>query len=130
MMEPAVNVSIVDRRLIFFPEDRLVFEYEISVSHREDVQAVEASVLWYTEGKGDEDMAVHSFQRRVPDDAAEGDLRRRHRFETALPRSPLSYHGTIVRIRWCVRVRVFLKGGREIHQELPIQLGDVPRTRS
>ena len=128
-MVPTVNVSIVDRRLVFCPDDRMICEYEICTSQRDDVQAVEASVLWYTEGKGDEDMVVHFFQRRVPDEATAGDLRRRHRFETALPSSPLSYRGAILNICWCVRVRAFLKGGREIHQELPIQLGDVPRIR-
>jgi hypothetical protein len=32
--------------------------------------------MWQTEGKGEEDLAVHAFQRRVATDAPDGDLRR------------------------------------------------------
>ena len=30
---------------------------------REQIQAIEVSVLWYSEGKGDEDLEVHEFWR-------------------------------------------------------------------
>ena len=39
-----------------------VFEYTIESLQGNGIQAVEASVLWYTEGKGDEDMVVHYFE--------------------------------------------------------------------
>jgi hypothetical protein len=82
-------------------------------------------MLWYTEGKGDEDMGVHFFERRTPDDAEQRDLRRLHRFETVLPPSPLSYNGLVVKIRWCVRVRVFLRRGRKFVADQPLQLGSL-----
>jgi hypothetical protein len=64
-------------------------------------------------------LAVHFFERRVPADAEDGDLRRLHRFRATLPNSPLSYSGQIVKIRWCARVRAFLRGGKEAFFEQP-----------
>lgn len=90
---------------------------------REDLQAVEASVLWFTEGKGDEDMGVHFFERRVPADAEDRDLRQLRSFAIELPNSPLSYDGEILQIHWCVRVRVFLKGGKEASSDHGFRLG-------
>jgi hypothetical protein len=80
-------------------------------------------VLWYTEGKGDEDLAVHFFERRTPADTDDGDLRPLHRFHTILPNSPLSYAGSMIKIRWCARVRLFLKRGKELFFEQPFVLG-------
>ncbi len=68
-----------------------------------DVRAVELSVLWHTEGKGDEDMSVHLFERVESDEDQILDFRQPRRFSTVLPGSPLSYDGLIVKIRWCVR---------------------------
>jgi hypothetical protein len=86
---------------------------------------VELSILWYTEGKGDEDLVVHFFERRVVADADDGDLRRLYRFQTELPNSPLTYSGEILKIRWCGRVRIFLRRGKELFFDQPFQL--VPR---
>ena len=83
-------------------------------------------MLWHTEGKGDEDMAVHEFWRRDAGEAQPIDPRRPERFSTTLPNSPLSYEGQIVKVRWCVRVRVFPLRGKEIVGEKRFQLGDVP----
>ena len=62
-------------------------------------------MLWYTEGKGDEDLAVHEFRRLSADNGYRADPHRVGRFSTTLPNSPLSYEGVIVKVRWCVRVR-------------------------
>ena len=115
--------------MVYTPGERIVCEYEVQLGRPSDLQAVEASVLWYTEGKGDEDMAVHFFQRRLPDDAEDRDLSRPHQFETVLPNSPLSYFGAIVRICWCARLRVFHRGDDALVEQIQFQLGDVPRCR-
>ncbi len=81
--------------------------------------------MWYTEGKGEEDLAVHFFDRLDPG-AALVDLTQPRPFSTRLPESPLSYAGVIVKIRWCVRVRVFLAQGKDLFAEEPFQLGLVP----
>jgi hypothetical protein len=92
-----------------------------------EVRAVEVSVLWRTEGKGDEDMSVHFFERMEPSDEELVDFRQPRRFSTVLPNSPLSYDGMIVKIRWCVRTRVFLARGKELTRDAPFQLGTVPQ---
>jgi hypothetical protein len=108
---------------MYHPGDELECEYQIDAVEADEIQAIEASVLWYTEGKGDEDMAVHFFERRTAADTEDGDLRPLHRFRTMLPNSPLSYSGSIVKIRWCARVRLFLGRGKEIFFEQPFVLG-------
>lgn len=125
-MEPLISLGLRPPRQVFQPGETLEFEYQIDAVEPEEVQAIEASVLWYTEGKGDEDLAVHYFERRVPAEAEDGNLCPLHHVTTMLPNSPLSYDGAIVKIRWCVRVRVFLRRGKETFLELPFQLGTVP----
>jgi hypothetical protein len=94
------------------------------------MRAAELSVLWYTTGKGDEDMAVHHFERHVSETARPLDLRVPRRFSTILPASPLSYDGQIVKVCWCVRLRLFLPQGQEIVAEVPFRLGNVPAATS
>ena len=126
MIEPLISMAILRQSRVFQPGEILECEYQIDAVDVDELQAVEASILWYTEGKGDEDMAVHYFERRVPADVEDGNLRELRRFKTQLPNSPLTYQGAIVKIRWCARVRAFLKRGKQIFFEQPFQLGNVP----
>jgi hypothetical protein len=87
-------------------------------------------VLWHTEGKGDEDMAVHEFWRCDAEDGRPIDASKPERFSTTLPNSPLSYEGQIIKLRWCVRVRAFPSRGKEVVGEKVFQLGNVSPTRS
>ncbi len=125
-MEPLISIRVLDQRHPFQPGDVLRCEYQVDAVEARDLQAVEASVLWHTEGKGDEDMTVHYFERRLPADAENRDLRPLRTFSTPLPNSPLTYAGVIVKIRWCVRVRVFLRRGKESFFEHSFELGSVP----
>jgi hypothetical protein len=112
-----------DRR--YRPLDTLDVHYQVDGLGDETVRAVERTVLWYTEGKGEEDLGVHFFERiidrqRLPPEAVlEG-------FATRLPLSPLSYEGVIVKIRWCVRVRFFFGGGRDFVSEHEFTVGRIP----
>lgn len=124
-MEPLLSLQIAEPRRIYQPGDELECECQIDAVAAHEIQAVETSVLWYTEGKGDEDLGVHYFARRVPSDSEDRDLRPMHRFTTTLPNSPLSYSGKIVKVRWCARVRLFLKKGKELYLEQPFTLGNV-----
>jgi hypothetical protein len=92
------------------------------------VRSVELSILWHTEGKGDEDSGVHYFEEHaVGDRLSERPAWRP--FATKLPHSPLSYDGPLIKIRWCVRVRVFLESGKEVVGEKTFRLGDLPSVR-
>jgi hypothetical protein len=125
-MEPLLSLCLAGTDHQFAAGDELICEYQIDAVEAADIQAVEASVLWYTEGKGEEDMGVHFFERRLPADADDGDLRPMRRLRTRLPNSPLSYRGAIVSIVWCVRLRLFLRRGREFVTEQTFTLGSVP----
>jgi hypothetical protein len=125
MNDTGITISLEGNRRAYEPGDQLTAEYRIDSLSVVDAKALEASVVWYTVGKGDEDLAVHHFVRQTPDGAMI-DLRRPQRLRAVLPASPLSYDGVIVKIRWCVRVRLFLTRGPEMMAEIPFQLGRVP----
>lgn len=130
MNTPRVTLRLDASRKIYLPGDQLSGEYRLDVVNRSDVRALELSVLWYSEGKGDEDLGVHYFHRLSSD---EGDYINPHRpvrFRTQLPYSPLSYEGVIVKIRWCVRLRLFLPRAKELLSEQPFQLGEIPAARA
>ena len=124
-----VYLQLDGRRMVFQPGETLAGEYHLESLSFAEPSAVELSVVWHTAGQGDEDLAVHYFERLDRDQRPELDLRRPQRFSVALPRSPLSYDGVIVKIRWCVRVRVYLTRGKELFAEAPFQLGAVPPGR-
>lgn len=126
MTEPLISICLEGQKKQYQPGEELTCEYQIDAVEAGDLQAVEASVLWFTEGKGEEDLSVHYFERRIPGDAEDGDLRPMRRFRTRLPNSPLSYRGAILSIRWCVRVRVFLRRGKNVSSDYCFQLGSVP----
>lgn len=90
-----------------------------------EVRSAELSVVWYTAGKGEEDLGVHYFQRFATEGPDAVDLGRRREFRTLLPEAPLSYDGLIVKICWCARLRLFLARGRQHVVEACFQLGEV-----
>lgn len=124
-----VRIQLDGRRGAYQPGETLSGECRIESLSVAEPSAVEISVVWYTEGQGDEDLAVHHFERLDRAERPDLDLRRPQRFSVALPPSPLSYDGVIVKIRWCVRVRVFLPRGKELFAEQSFQLGCVPPGR-
>ena len=125
-MEPLLSIRLRDQRHPYQPGDELQCEYQLDAVDAADIQSLEASVLWHTEGKGDEDLGVHYFERLSPGDVDARDLRALRLLHTVLPNSPLTYPGVTVKIRWCVRVRAFLRRGKEVFFEQPFVLGNVP----
>jgi hypothetical protein len=123
-LEPAVVIRLEGSGR-YMPGEILAGDFWIESYGDEPVKAIEASVLWHTEGKGDEAMAVHEFWRRDADDQPFRPRKPEH-FSTRLPNSPLSYDGRIVKVRWCVRVRVFPQRGKELVGEKEFRLGNVP----
>lgn len=124
--EHSVVIRLDGDGRVYRPGDTLSGEYWCESLGAGLVKAIEVSVLWHTEGKGDEDMAVHAFWRRDSSVDQPLDLQQPERFSTTLPNSPLSYDGQIVKIRWCVRVRVFPYRGKEYVGEKRFRLGFHP----
>jgi hypothetical protein len=123
--EPSVIIRLdcIDR--LYRPGEALSGEYSFVDLPENQAKTLEVSVIWFTVGKGDEDMAVHEFWRTNLEENAV-DLLGPQRFSTVLPSSPLTYNGRIVKIRWCVRVRVFFQGGKDVFGQKLFRLGDVP----
>jgi hypothetical protein len=112
----------------YAPGGELTVRYQVRGSGLDLVRAIEQSIAWYTEGKGEEDLAVHFFER-LAEPAARAAVTQGGRFSTALPPSPLSYEGVIVRIRWCARVRLFFPSGRDYVSEHEFVVGRIPPAR-
>lgn len=126
--QPRVEVQFGRADRSYQPHDQLALRYDISGLGAEPVRAVERSIVWYTEGKGEEDLGVHVFERvteprLLPPATASGS------FGTELPASPLTYEGVIVKVRWCVRVRIFFDGGRDFVSEHVFEMGAIPPAR-
>ncbi len=119
-----VTIRLDRNGRVYHPGELLAGEYRLEGVARRQIKAIEVSVLWYTDGKGDQDFSVHFFQRLSAEQGDWIDSRGPGRFSTVLPPGPLSYSGAIVKVRWCVRVRAFLQQGKEIVEELPFQLGE------
>jgi hypothetical protein len=132
MSEPEIIIRLDEDGRTYLPGGTLSGEYRIdavpasSGGIGQALQAIEVSVLWHSEGKGDEDLAVHEFWRKDAESGELGDPQRPNRFSTILPQSPLSYEGQIVKIRWCVRVRAIFKRGRDLLAQKVFRLGEVP----
>ena len=103
----------------YAPGETLECTWRVERVTAEILQGIEVSVLWYTEGKGDEDLAVHFFHRWSTARLQTMDLSVSQRFATRLPASPFSYDGVLFRIRWCARMRLFRSVGRDIVTEQP-----------
>ena len=129
MNDPALTIRFDNNGCVYRPGDTLSGEYRLESIVPEEVKAIEVSVLWYSEGKGDEDLAVHEFWRLNAEDGDLLDSRRGERFTTVLAQSPLSYDGVLLKIHWCVRVRAFLRHGGEIVGQRMFRLGNVPAAR-
>lgn len=126
---PRINVHFDDQRRAYRPTQEMAVRYDVEgLEEMTVVRAVERSVLWYTEGKGEEDLGVHHFER-IDDASGLAAACPRGAFVVELPSSPLSYEGVIVKVRWCVRVRLFFGGGRDFVSEHVFELGDIPPAR-
>ncbi len=119
---PQIDVQFDRADRCYEPGDDVLVRYDVGGLGIDTLRAVEHSVLWYTEGKGEEDLWVHFFER-VAKPAVAGS------FRVTLPQSPLSYEGVIVKIRWCARVRIFFHGGRDFVSEHVFDIGRVPPAR-
>ncbi len=107
----------------YMPGDELKFHFQLQAIDPSTLTAIETSVVWFTEGKGNEDLGVHFFQRLSGDAVHERDWSQPQHLITTLPESPLSYEGRLLKIRWCIRVRVYLADGTDLVSQEPFYLG-------
>lgn len=125
--EPALGLRVVSLHSGFLPGDLLEFEYSIQRISAQRIERLEISVAWYTEGKGSEDFGVHHFESHTRAQLVRKALSQPRRTSTLLPGAPLSFEGRLFKIRWCIRLRLFLADGREITTEHPFYLGTLTK---
>jgi len=119
------EVTFALEKEVYFAGDVLTCQYEVDARDVHDIQAIETSVVWLTQGKGEEDIGVHFFERRDKKSLSSGTFKAPQRISTVLPPSPLSYNGQILKVRWFVRVRLFLADGEQATTDGHFRLGDV-----
>ncbi|MDG2221858.1 MAG: hypothetical protein P8L85_10780 [Rubripirellula sp.] len=117
-----MNLTLCREDGLYHPREMLAACWRISRVPLERVQGLEVSVMWYTEGKGDEDFHVHHFHRQGENQIRRSGLSDTRSTHCKLPATPLSYRGKLISVRWCVRLRLFLANGREIVTEQPFYL--------
>jgi hypothetical protein len=62
-------------------------------------ESLEARLVWFTRGKGTEDVGIVSAER-VPSPGASG----RHRVRFTLPEAPYSFSGRLISLIWAVEL--------------------------
>ncbi len=117
-----MNLSLCSVDGVYQAGSLLTAKWRISRVPPDQIHSLEASVLWYSEGKGDEDLHVHHFHRLADEPLRRANLADEHSTHCRLPATPLSYQGQLISLRWGVRVRIFLADGREIVTEHPFHL--------
>lgn len=123
---PTITLKLDSAAGEYQPGQRLSGHFMVEGAVPWPVRSAELSILWYTAGQGEEDFAVHHFERFVDEPGRPLDLRLPRRFAIALPPSPLSYDGRIVKVCWCARLRIYPQQGPETLTEAAFRLGDVP----
>ncbi|QDT13224.1 hypothetical protein [Planctomycetes bacterium K23_9] len=117
-----MNVTLCREDATYVGNESLTAKWRVSRVTLDQVQAMEVSVLWHTEGKGDEDLKVHHFLRLDENQIRRAGLIDEQSLQCRLPATPLSYHGRLISVRWCARLRLFLTDGREVVSEQPFHL--------
>lgn len=122
----AEPVLQLDRRSACYqPGEELNAKLALPAKLATSLRAIELSLVWFTVGKGDEDLHVCRFQRNALATLPQTEQQLHWELDAVLPASPLSYDGRIVKLCWAVRARLFGQEGKVQLIELPLRLGGV-----
>lgn len=77
-------------------EPEAILEGSVAWSFADQVDAIEIRLIWYTEGKGTQDVTVFETYRCATRNGGE------EKFSFVLPAFPLSFSGQLVSLRWAV----------------------------
>jgi hypothetical protein len=117
MTEPDVQLELVETALR--PGGEVSGAFVIPGGPPADAESVELSVLWHTSGKGTEDLGVVHYQGWKAADGTLAQMPNPCTFSAALPRTPWTYDGELIRIHWVARVRVRHGETGEVIREAP-----------
>jgi len=83
-------------------------------------KSLHLSLGWWTEGRGTKDAKIE-FEREWTTDEVAG----REPFEVKLPKTPYSFDGQLISLKWALELRTG-KGGHEQLLDLVVAPGDSP----
>lgn len=129
-IELDVDLRLDRHSRAYEPRELLTGSFRVLRWQTLGLSTVELSVLWHSAGKGGEDIGVIHFHRMELEPTPGTDIANPQLFHVALPTSPLSYDGIVVKIQWLVRLRLFFIRGREQSFEIPFRLGAIQMARS
>jgi hypothetical protein len=108
MSEPAIDVTFERGHRSFAPGAEVAGTVRVTAG--DPLGKTELMLLWYTDGKGDSDLGVVHHEL-LADDETTREIEKP--FRVRLPLLPLSYSGTLLHVRWVVRVRIYGFLGRD-----------------
>lgn len=114
---PSIEVAFCESNCRYVAGQRMNVRWRSSSPFRAFICGIEASILWFTEGKGETDLQVHAFNHWTGNELAKINTIEWNGFSCYLPYYPLSYAGNLIRIRWCCRVRLLCDDGRDLFME-------------
>ena len=117
MATTTIQIELDGAKTEYLRGERLSGSATVYSASLDEPRRAELSVLWHTEGKGDEDLGVVHFQSLAEDAAVLGT--HSYRFEIMLPVLPLTYYGKLLKIHWTVRVRVQHEAGDDAVKDQP-----------
>jgi len=114
-MTPSVAIHLDGNQREYVAGEKISGEVEVGYFGSEvELRQAEVAVLWYTEGKGDQDDGV-AYLAKLWEGATQP--MGSQRFSVQLPLLPLSYQGRLLKIHWAVRVRLDLRHGKDVVAE-------------
>ena len=63
--DPLISIKLNHANREYQPGDLLECEYQVDAVNREELKSVEVATMWYTSGKGDEEEAIHYYERQI-----------------------------------------------------------------
>jgi hypothetical protein len=112
-----IRIEIRDGSTAFLPGETV--EGTVAWHFDRPAQSVELRLLWYTEGRGDQDVAV---VETVP--LADPGVEESRPFRILLPEGPFSFSGKLISLVWALEA-VALPGSRA--ERLPIVVSPTRR---
>ncbi len=93
----SVSLTINQDQTLFRPGEKLAGTAEWQLD--KEVRAVEVRLIWFTSGKGTQDVTI--VDRRRWDTPV---LMRRETFEFTLPEGPQSFSGKLISLAWALEL--------------------------
>jgi len=111
------TITITVDRQSYAPGGNVTGLVRIETPDALKINKVDVMLEWKTSGKGDKDSAQIDVQEIVKGGQIDGLVE--VPYSLMLPAAPCSYHGRLIKIEWCVKVRIDRPWAFDIYGEWP-----------